>query len=328
MGEDLMRRMLTTAAALAALATPLLAAPSTAAPVEVTIKPGTLKKGPHESGVHLDGKTIHDGAVKVKVNAGRVLLYGRWNQYYVVATGNESWGNVKLVRVAKSGNTKLLVAGIDPFNARLDADADRIAYARAVNSQEPRIGVFDLVSKTEVASLSFPAAPALLDYDQGRVITSLWSSRPKTLTWDTVTDTTGKLNGKRSNFASIAHNLLGFFDRDPQFGGCQVLTRLDSTSDVIWRNCKERIEAASPDGLRLALIPLLSDGIGPSDVMVRKVGGARLAHYSINGWFGRIAWETNTKLLMQSNGATQAALVRCKIAECNRATALSPTPDL
>jgi hypothetical protein len=324
-----MRRLLTTGVALAALATPLLAAaPSTAAPVQVTIKPTALQKGPHQAGVHLDGKTIHDGSVKVKVDAERVLLFGKWNQYYIVATGNQSWGNVKLVRVAKSGNTRLLLAGFDPFNAELDADADRVALARAVNSLEPRIAVFDLVSKTEVASLGVPAAPALLDYDQGRVITSLWSSNPKTLTWDTVTDTTGKLNGKRSNYASVAHDQLGFFDRDPQFGGCQVLTHLSNTDDTFWRNCKERIEAASPDGGRLALIPLLSDGIGPSDIVVRKAGGVGLAHYSINGWFGRIAWETNTKLLMQSNGATRAALVRCKVAECNRATALRPTPDL
>ena len=28
-------------------------------------------------------------------------------------------------------------------------------------------------------------------------------------------------------------------------------------------------------------------------------------HYSINGWFGRIWWETPTKLLMESNGKTQ-----------------------
>lgn len=326
-----MRRLLTTTAALlvtAALATWLAAAPSFAAPVQVTIKPGTLAKGPHEAGVHLDGKTIHDGAVKVKVNAGRVMLYGKWNQYYIVATGNQSWGNVKLVRVAKSGNTKLLVAGIDPFNSTLDADADRVAYSYGDTTQKPTIGVFDLVSKTEVASRSFSSLPAVLDFDEGRVIASFWSFKIKTLTWDTVTDTTGKLNSKRSNFASVAHNLLGFFDKDPQFGGCQVLTHLGNTADVVWRNCKERIEAASPDGRRLALIPLLSDGIGPSDVLVRKVGGAGLAHYSINGWFGRIDWETNTKLLIQSNGAHQAALVRCKVADCNRASALSPTPDL
>ena len=130
------------------------------------------------------------------------------------------------------------------------------------------------------------------------------------------------------NFASVAHDLLGFFNKDPFNGGCQVLTHLDDPADVLWTNCDERIEALSPDGKRVATIALLSDGIGPADVMVRKIGGAPVAHYSINGWFGRIWWETPTKLLMESNGKTQAATVRCKVELCNRATDLAPTPDI
>ena len=130
------------------------------------------------------------------------------------------------------------------------------------------------------------------------------------------------MNAKRGNFACVAHDLLGFFNKDPFNGGCQVLTHLDDPADVLWTNCDERIEALSPDGKRVATIALLSDGIGPADVMVRKIGGAAVAHYSINGWFGRIWWETPTKLLMESNGNTQSATVRCKVELCNRATDL------
>jgi hypothetical protein len=97
---------------------------------------------------------------------------------------------------------------------------------------------------------------------------------------------------------------------------------------VLWTNCDERIEAVSPDGKRVATIALLSDGIGPADVMVRKIGGAPVVHYSIGGFFGRIWWETGTKLLMEANGKTQAATVRCKVEVCNRASDLTPTPDL
>ena len=324
-----MRRLLTTTTAVLALAAPLLfSAPATAAPAEVTIKPGVLKRGPDPLGAHLDGTTIHDGTVKVKVNAARVLLFGKWNQYYIAATGNRNWDNVKLLRVAKSGNTKLLVAGIDPFNAKLDSDGGQIAYSYGDTTQRPTIGVFDLDEKAEVISRSFSSLPTLLDFDLGRVIASFWDFKIKTVTWDTVIDTTSRVSLKRSNFASIAHNLLGFFNKDPQFGGCQVLTRLGNKSDVFWTNCDERIEDVSPDGRRVATIPLLSDGIGPSTIMVRRVGGAPVAHYRINGFFGRIEWETGTKLLMESNGVTKAALVRCKVADCNRASALRPTPDL
>ncbi len=324
-----MRRLLTTTAAVIALAAPLLAvAPSTAAPAEVTIKPGSIKRGPDVAGPHLDGTTIHDGDISVTLKAARALLYGKWKQYYIVATGNQQWGNTKLVRVAKSGNTKLLVSSIDPFNAELDADGGQVAYSYGDATQRPTIGVFDLAQKEEVISRSFASLPTLLDFDLGRVIASFWSFKIKTLTWDTVIDTTARLNGKRSNYASIAHNLLGYFSKDPQAGGCQVLTRLGNLDDELWVNCKERIEDASPDGRRFATIPLLTDGLGAADIFVRKASGAVVAHYTIPGYFGRIWWETNTKLLMEANGAKKAAVVRCKVAECNRASKLLPTPDL
>jgi hypothetical protein len=73
---------------------------------------------------------------------------------------------------------------------------------------------------------------------------------------------------------------------------------------------------------------LLSDGIGAAVVMLRKINGAPLVRYSIQGWFGAIWWETPTKLLMEANGKTQAATVRCKVDVCNRATDLSPTPEI
>jgi hypothetical protein len=323
-----MRRLLT-ATALLVLAAPLLAAaPSTAAPAQVRIKPGALERGPDPLGAHLDGRTIHDGSVRVRLSAPRVLLYGKWNQFYIVATGNEQWGNVKLKRVAKSGNTKLLVAGVDPFNTDLDSDGGQVAYSYGDTTQRPTIGVYDFVQKAEVISRSFSSLPRLLDFDLGRVIASFWSFRVKTITWDTVIDTTSRVNRKRANYASIGHNLLGYFGKDPQFGGCQVLAHLGNPTNVEWSSCSERIEAVSPDGRRVATIPLLSDGIGPADIRVRRAGGTALAHYTIDGWFGSITWETGTKLLMQSNGAVKAALVRCKVADCNRAGRLSPTPDL
>lgn len=327
-GIDLMRRLLTTTAALLALAAPLLTtAPADAAPPEVTIKPGALTRGPDPAGAHLDGNTIHDGDVTVEVNAARVLLYGKWNQYYIVATGNKQWGNTKLVRIAKSGNTKLLVPGIDPFNTTIDADGNQIAYSYGDSTQKPTIGIYDFLQKEEVISRSFSSLPTVLDFDLGRVVASFWSFKIKTVSWDTITDTPGRLNRKRSNYASIAQNLLGYFDKDPQAGGCQVLTHLTNQPDRLWTNCKERIEAGSPSGTRFATIPLLTDGLGAANITVRKASGAAVVRYRIDGFFGAITWENNFKLLMQANGAVKAALVRCKVEDCNRASAVTPTPD-
>lgn len=323
-----MRRLLTTTAAVLALAAPLLtAAPSNAAPPEVTIKPGALKRGPDPVGVHLDGNTIHDGGVTVEVNAARVLLLGKWNDFYIAALGNKEWANTRLVRIAKSGRVKLLVAGIDPFNVTLDADGNQVAYSYGDSTQRPTIGVYDFLQKEEVISRSFSSLPTLLDFDLGRVIASFWSFKIKTVSWDTITDTPGRVNGKRSNYASVAQNQLGFFSKDPQAGGCQVLTHLTNQSDVLWTSCSERIEAASPGGTRFAMIPLLTDGLGAANITVRKASGAAVVRYRIDGFFGAITWETNFKLLVQANGAVKAALVRCKVEDCNRASAVTATPD-
>ena len=324
-----MRRLLTTTTALLALAAPLLVtAPSNAAPAEVVIKPGALTRGPDVAGAHLDGTTIHDGDVTVKLKQPRAILYGKWNDFYIVATGDREWGDVKLWRVSAAGVTKRLAKFIDPFNTELDADAGLVAYSYGDSTSKPTIAVYDLDENAETSVNAFGSLPTLLDFDEGVVVASFLSFKVKTITWDIVSNDTLKVNAKAGNFASVAHDLLGFFNKDPFNGGCQVLTHLDDPADVLWTNCDERIEALSPDGKRVATIALLSDGIGPADVMVRKIGGAPVVHYSIGGYFGRIWWETGTKLLMEANGKTQAATVRCKVDVCNRASDLVPTPDL
>jgi hypothetical protein len=324
-----MRRLLTTTMALLALAAPLMgAAPSVAAPADIEIKPGAIKRGPDISGAHLVGTTIVDGDVEVKLKAPRALLYGKWKKYYIAATGDKEWGDVKLWRVSPAGVTKRLAKFIDPFNTQLDPDGGQVAYSYGDSTSKPTIAVYDLAQKEETSVNAFASLPTLLDFDEGLVVASFFSFKVKTITWDTVSDVTLKVKSKMGNFASVAHDLLGFFNKDPFNGGCQVLTHLDDPSDVVWTNCDERIEALSPDGKRVATIALLSDGIGPADVMVRKVGGAPVAHYSINGWFGRIWWETPTKLLMESNGTSKSAVVRCKVQVCDRATDLAPTPDV
>jgi hypothetical protein len=324
-----MRRLITTTTALLALAAPLLAAaPSSAAPPDVQIKPGTITRGADVAGAHLEGKTIVDGDVHVTLKAPRVLLYGKSDDVYVVATGDKEWGNVKLWQVTASGATTQLAKFIDPFNTLLDADGGQVAYSYGDSTSKPTIAVYDLNLEDEVSVNAFASLPTLLDFDEGTVVASFFSFKVKTITWDTVADVTLKVNMKVSNFASQAHDLLGFFSKDPFNGGCQVLTHLSDPTNVIWTNCDERIEAISPDGKRVATIALLSDGIGPADVMVRKLSGAPVVHYSINGWFGRIWWETGTKLLMESNGKTQSAIVRCKVDVCDRASDLAPTPDL
>ena len=53
----------------------------------------------------------------------------------------------------------------------------------------------------------------------------------------------------------------------------------------------------------MATIDLLSDGIGPTYVAVRTGAGHKLGAYLVkDGWFGEITFETNTALLLETNG--------------------------
>ena len=327
-GENLMRRLLTTTTALLAVAAPLLAAAPAPAAETIAIKPASLPRGPDVSGPHLEGTTIVDGDVSVKVKRPNVLLYGKWHDQYVAATGNSQWDDVRLVRITAAGKVTLLREFIDPFNAVLDADADQIAYSYGGNTQKPTLAAYDLSLDEEVSVHGFNALPNLLAFDDGLIVASFGPPRARTITWNTVTNDIVKVNAKQGNYASVAHDLLGYFSKDPQRGGCQVLAHLGGPGDVLWTSCDERIDAVSPDGKRIATIPLQTDGLGSRDVIVRKANGTQVAHYTVGFFFGRVWWETGTKLLMDANGKSQAATVRCKVADCNRASDLRPTPDL
>ncbi len=323
-----MRRLLTTTTALLALAAPLLAVAAADAAETIPIKPGTLSRGLDISGAHLDGTTIVDGDVSVTIKRPNVILYGKWNDFYIAATGNSQWDKVKLVQVAADGSVKVLRELIDPFTAVLDPENDQIAYSYGDSTQKPTLAVYDLGLKKEVDVHAFASLPTLLAFDDGVMVASFGDFKVKTLTWNTVTGEVEKVISKRSNYASLAHDLLGFFNKDPFVGGCQVLAHLSDPTDVLWTNCDERIDAVSPDGRRVANIPLLSDGIGPADIVLRRINGQELAHYTIAGHFGAVWWETPTKLLFDATGKTTAATVRCKVADCNRATDLRPPEDL
>ncbi len=99
--------------------------------------------------------------------------------------------------------------------------------------------------------------PTLLAFDDGLAVASFGPPKAKTFTWNTVTNEVDRVNTKHGNYASVAHDLLGYYSKDPQFGGCQVLAHLSDPGDVLWTSCDERIDAVSPDGKRIATIPLL-----------------------------------------------------------------------
>src|SRR5690606_9372686 len=123
--------------------------------------------------------------------------------------------------------------------------------------------------------------------------------------------------------ADLSADRLASYTKDPYLGGCTRITRVTRPRRTLWRSCRERVDTFSPDGRRMATIHILADGLGPNEVWQRKVRGRLLARYTTS-WFGLLRWEGPRILLLDVNGRSKAATVRCRIARCENAT--DPVP--
>ena len=95
--------------------------------------------------------------------------------------------------------------------------------------------------------------------------------------------------------------------------------RLSDLGDTVWRSCRDRVAAVSPDGTRMVTFDILTDGLGPGVVHLREIDGTKLATYSTN-WFSGWEWESPSTLLLDVNGQRKFATVRCTLGACENAT--------
>jgi len=150
----------------------------------------------------------------------------------------------------------------------------------------------------------------------------------KTLLWHVPSGMREKIAGRRGYAADLAADRLAVLTGDPFRGGCSVVSTLEEPSQRLSRSCTERVHAFAPGGARMALIDLLTDGLGPSRVTVRRAGGREVASYDAPLYFGLVTWETSRALLMETNGPKRSALVRCRGTDCERASRLGRTPEV
>ena len=303
------------------------AAPAGAAVPDLVLKPAELERGADVGIPHLVGRTVVDGDVRVKVDAARVRLLGPSGDDYVVGTSNaDGSGRFRVLRVTAQGDRTLLLRDVSIWELVLADDGSQIASPTSSRSSGTRVRVFDAVDGTKQADRRFRGSVSVLDLDGGHLVLGGWGPE-RTLRWDTGTDATRRIADRPGYAADISADRLAVFTKDPYRGGCSVVSTLAAPRQRLWRSCTQRVATFSPTGARTATIHILSDGLGPRDVWLRRAGGRALAHYSAQ-WFGALDWESDSRLLLDTNGTEKSATVRCVVAECERASALRPVPNL
>lgn len=325
--------LLAPALAFGLLLTAVTAAPAARAPAEpVVLSPASLPAGAPVAVPHVEGTTVVDGATRIAVpGATRVQLLGRSGAAYVAASFDDQ-GRQRVVRATPAGSSGTVRTLLTPSRrgdvVTLSTDGRRLAQSAPLRRfTASRVRVWDAGTGERLAGRTFPGVTSVLDLDAARVVLAQ-TRDSSTRSWATGTGAVSLVAPQLGYRADLAADRLATFDGDPFAGGCTVVSRLSRPQARLWRSCNERVETFSPGGRRMATVDLLSDGIGPSQVLVRGPGGASKAAYRVRGYFGELLWESGRTLLLETSRRRQTATVRCIDGACERASALRPTPAM
>ena len=323
-----MRPLFRTLAAVAtgAVAATLVASPASAVPTQ-TLNPSKLPRGADIAIPHVEGKTVVDGTVRITVDAANVRLLGKSGTAYVVGTSDKNGEGGRVVRIEANGTATDLGA-TSVYETVLSGDGQTVVSSRTTNGGKTVVKARSATTGAPVAKESFAGYQNVLDAQGTKVIVGGFDGDGTQL-WDTATDKVTVLTKRSGYHADLSLNLLASFTKDPYDGGCTVLSSITRPNKRLWQSCTDAIVAFSTDGSHLALTDILSDGIGPSAITVRNLAGKTVGNYKVNnGWFGELVFEAPDTLLLETSGPHKTATVRCKRAECERASDITKTPSL
>ena len=312
-------RALALAATATVWGTALMAPAQAAAPVD--LQPEDLSRGADIAVPHIEGGDFVDGKRTVDVGGSRAYLLGRAGKAWLVGTSDENGaGRFRIVRVKADDTTTVIKRGISFYELELSENGRYFVHAGRGSRMALPIRVFSARTGHLKVEKDFANYPEVLGMDGPRVLLSSWAKgHAGVRSWDTTTGTVTRITRRPANIVDIGNDLLASYTKDPYLDGCVVLTKLSDPKTRLWKSCTERIDAISPDGDRMATVHILSDGIGPGEVWEREIDGTLLGDYT-TGWFGRIGFETDTDLLLEINGDTQASTARCSNGSCENAT--------
>ena len=314
-----MRRSIITVAVLAAAS---LALPAQAAAPSVDLQPDTLTRGADVVVPHVEegqwGDVFVDGAQRVELPGRIARVIGESEGGWLVGTQNADFKrNRRVVRVGTDGSVTDVLRNIDPSSVVLSADGSTLAWQQLVGKGTKVVVHVTRASDGEKLGEKGPMAYVdLLDVDAKKVV--LGNDR-RTFAWGFVRDRTRTLARGMSGDVDLSLDLMTSWTKDPYQGGCMVVSRLSSPRKALWRSCRDRVAAFSPDGTQLLTFHKLTDGVGPGEIRLRTLAGRKLATWT-TGWFGAWSWESPGVVLLEVTGKRTSATVRCELTACENAT--------
>lgn len=295
-----------------------VAVPAQAAAPTVELQPHLLARGADIAIAHIEDGVLVDGARRIDLPGTDAELLGTSGDAYVASTWRTTAvGETRarrIVRVEADGSVRELLRPLEAHGTVLSEDGSRLLAT--TGERVSKVTVWSAVDGTEIASRTFRRYPEVVTADGRKVLVRT----VERLQWwrvgrDSVRTVTRALTGQ----ASIEHDLLTTYTKDPYLGGCTKLVRLSDLGDTVWKSCRDRVAAVSPDGTRMVTFDILTDGLGPGVIRLREIDGTKLATYSTN-WFSGWEWESHDALLLTVNGQKKASVVRCTLGSCENAT--------
>ncbi len=272
---------------------------------------------------YLEGGGAHvlvDGTLRITVPDTVVGLLGEVGHDYLVwafATGRD--GKEKIFRISPDGSRVLVLKARSLYDAQVSPDGSAIATALVGAERETTLKTYDVATGSVQRKRTIPGYGSVLDFDGKRVAVGV-NNPNKTVAWTLATDTVSKVSGGIGYSADLATNRFARFTKDPYAGGCTVVSTFSDPATELWRSCRERVEAWSTNGTRIATVDSLADGLGPGRAWLRKTGGRLLAAYDAPYFFGRIGFEDATHVLLDTYSRAKHAVVRCDGTTCERAS--------
>jgi hypothetical protein len=317
-----MRHSRTAAVVLAALTIAAIALPARAAAPTVDVQPHRLTRGPDIAIPHIEDGDFVDGSRRVELPGTVAHVIGRAVDGWLVGTSNVDRNrNRRVVRVEDDGTVVDVLRNIDPSTVIVSADGTTLAWQRFVRRGRKVITYAASAADGTVLRSKGPNRhDRLLDVAADRVIVG---GGKRVVEWTISTGQSRTVVKKMPGMASIAHDRLSFYTRDPYRGGCTLLVKLSKPRVKIWKSCSDRVAGFSPDGTQMMTFHILTDGLGPGEIRLRTIGGTKLATYTSN-WFSSWGWESPGIVLLDTNGKKQSAVVRCTRDACENATDAEP----